>query len=196
MRLFLAVNLPANVRRELLSATASLRDSAPHLGWMDDARLHLTLKFLGEQPEHAVERLARSVDLVAYGHRAFPMRLGGVGAFPAFRRARVVWMGVAPEPRVELLHHDIEVACGDLGFEMEGRPFRPHITLARVSDTARDEDAMRRLAREAKRVRFDATVEVTSVDVMRSALAAGETLASGGRGARYECLHSAALRAN
>ena len=41
-------------------------------------------------------------------------------------------MGVAQEPRLELLHHDVEVACGQLGVETEGRPFRPHLTLARV----------------------------------------------------------------
>ena len=60
------------------------------------------------------------------------MVLQGIGAFPNFRRARVVWIGVEQEPRLELLHHDLELACEQEGFEVEGRPFRPHITLARV----------------------------------------------------------------
>src|SRR4051812_29843464 len=117
-----------------MNVTAPLRDSAPELSWVDESKIHLTLKFLGEQDESAIERVARAVDLVAYAHRSFDMRLGGVGAFPNFRRARVVWMGIAPEPRLELLHHDTEVACEELGFELEGRAFRPHLTLARVRD--------------------------------------------------------------
>jgi len=136
------------------------------------------------------------VDLVAYTHRMFTMRLGGIGAFPGFRRARVVWMGIAPEPRLELLHHDVEVACEELGFEVEGRAFRPHLTLARARESARDLETMRRLSRAAKQIDYEAEVPVRSLDIMRSQLAAGAAQASGRRGARYECLHSATLRAN
>ena len=39
-----------------------------------------------------------------------------------------VWIGVGQDPRLELLHHDVEVAFEGLGFEVEGRPFRPHLT--------------------------------------------------------------------
>ena len=196
MRLFLAINLPADVRREILGATAALRATAPALSWVEESKLHLTLKFLGEQDESVVERVARAVDLVAYGHRAFDMRLGGIGAFPGFRRARVIWMGIAGEPKLELLHHDVEVACEELGFEVEGRAFRPHLTLARAADRVRDEDTMRRLSRAAKQVDYAVDVRVGSLDVMRSDLGAGAEMASGRRGARYQCLHSAALRAS
>ena len=55
MRLFLAINFPADVRREITAATAPLRDSAPELAWVREPLLHLTLKFLGEQPEMIVE---------------------------------------------------------------------------------------------------------------------------------------------
>ena len=198
MRLFLAINLPADVRSDVLNVTAPLRAAAPELSWVDDSRIHLTLKFLGEQDESGgiIERLARGVDLVAYTHRMFTMRLGGIGAFPGFRRARVVWLGIAAEPRLELLHHDVEVACEELGFAVEGRPFRPHLTLARASEGVRDEETMRRLSRAAKQIDYEAEVPVRSRDVMRSELAAGTELASGRRGARYQCLHSATLRAN
>ncbi len=50
MRLFLAINLPFDVRRDIVAATGPLRECAPELGWVDEARLHLTLKFLDDQP--------------------------------------------------------------------------------------------------------------------------------------------------
>ena len=184
MRLFLAINLEPSVRRAIVDATAPLRTAAPSLRWVDDSRLHLTLKFLGEQDEATLPPLRETMTSVARRHRGFVMRVGEVGAFPNFRRARVVWIGVERDPRLELLHHDVEVACETHGFEVDGRAFRPHITLARVNDRA-SVDEMRTLWRASKRVDFEAESEVRSIDIMQSATTPD--------GSRYERLHAAAL---
>jgi 2'-5' RNA ligase len=187
VRLFLAINPQPDVRRAVIEATSELRGAAPTLNWMDESRVHLTLKFLGEQDDATVGPLCDALDRAVQRHRPFTMRIGDVGAFPNFRRARVVWMGVERDTRLELLHHDVEQACETLGFELEGRAFRPHLTLARVRERTA-EDELRRLSRASKRLDFASETEVRSIDVMRSHL--------GGRaGSRYECLHSAVLRA-
>jgi 2'-5' RNA ligase len=169
VRLFIAINLPEATRREIAAATAPLRESAPELTWVRETHLHLTIKFLGEQPAERVEEIKSSILTVAARHRELTMGLSGIGAFPNFRRARVVWMGVAQEPRLELLHHDIEVACDGLGVEMEGRPFRPHLTLARVKGI-QPEERMRVLARTAKKTDYATDVVVQSIDLMHSDL--------------------------
>ena len=110
--------------------------------------------------------------------------LGGVGAFPNFRRARVVWIGVATDPRLELLHHDLEVACGEAGFEVEGRPFRPHITLARVR-TPLMLDQVKPFARAARRVAYAASDEVRALGLLESTL--------GSSAAGYRRVHAAPL---
>lgn len=185
MRLFLAINPEPTVQRSVIDATADLRAAAPTLNWIDQSRVHLTLRFLGEQSEDRVAPLRDALDGVARKHRRFTVRIGGVGAFPNFRRARVVWMGVDRDARLELLHHDIELACDALGFDVEGRAFRPHLTLARVRERTA-EDELRRLSRASKRVDFECEADVRSVDLMRSH--------TGAEGSRYERLHAAALR--
>jgi 2'-5' RNA ligase len=185
VRLFLAINLDSDVRRAILDATAPLRAEGPTLGWVDESRVHLTLKFLGEQPEHVIASISHSIDQVAHKHRAFGVRIGEIGAFPNFRRARVVWMGIDRDPRLELLHHDVEVACETLGFELEGRTFRPHLTLARVKERT-DESELRRLWKASKRVDFEAEAGVQSIDLMMSHPNRGAS--------RYQRLHAAALR--
>ena len=55
MRLFLAINFPPAVRAEIVAATASLRDCAPELAWVGEPHLHLTLKFLDEQPHERLD---------------------------------------------------------------------------------------------------------------------------------------------
>lgn len=187
MRLFLAINLDPRIRREIVEATAPLRVAAPSASWVEDHRLHLTLKFLGEQADDRVEPLRATLDDVARRHKPFSMRVGDVGAFPNFRRARVVWMGVEREPRLELLHHDIEVACEALGFELEGRAFRPHLTLARLRAERVDEDEMRRLSRAGKQVTYSEESVVHSIDLMHS-------VPAGTGPNRYERLHAAALQ--
>ena len=51
VRLFLAINIAPEMRRSVIDATSPLREAAPSLAWVDESRLHLTLKFLGMQPE-------------------------------------------------------------------------------------------------------------------------------------------------
>src|SRR5688500_1205343 len=184
MRLFLAIELGEPVLDLLDQETASLRAEAPDLSWTIREKRHLTLKFLGDAPDDAPPRLIEAMERVAVRHRPMEMAIGGVGAFPNFRRARVVWIGVEQEPRLELLHHDLEVACEEGGFEVEGRPFRPHVTLARVR-TPLPIDRARSLARVARTVRVRVTELVARITLFESILAP--------TGARYRRLHAATL---
>ena len=178
-RLFIAINLPLPERRAIREATAAMRAAGGHVTWVAEENLHLTLKFLGEQPLEALNALSQSLAGVAERCRPLTLELGGVGAFPSLRAPRVVWLGVARDPKLELLHHDVEVACATLGYEVDGRAFRPHITLGRVR--ARPErDAARALAAAAGLVRHRGVVEARSVDLMSSVLSP--------RGARYDVL--------
>lgn len=186
MRLFFALELdPANAEA-LGLAVAPLRKAEPELLWVPTAKLHLTMKFLGDVEDASATPLAGAADAVSARHRPFTMTLEGVGAFPNFRRARVVWMGIDAEPRLELLHHDLEVACRKLGYEVEGRAFRPHVTLARMRAPLAP-DRVRRFARLARRVTFAVTEKVTRLTLCES------TLSRDGAGMGYRRLHGATL---
>lgn len=185
MRLFVAINFPGETRAAVHAAAAPLRDAAPDLRWVSAERLHLTVRFLGEQDAGMVPALSDVLATAARRSVALTVMTDAVGAFPGFRRARVVWLGIAYEPKLELLYHDVETACMSLGFEVEGRPFRPHVTLARVP-VRLAEDRARDLQRAARGIRFRTTALVSSVDLMRSESGAG--------GSRYTVVSRALLR--
>ena len=190
MRLFIAINLLEAERRSITAATTPLREAAPLAGWVDESRLHLTLKFIGEEPAEAVPPLAESLRRVAAAHGPVTLELGGLGAFPSKRRPRVIWLGVAPDPKLELLHHGVEEACAALGYEVEGRAFRPHLTIGRVRERARGREAVdaaaaAALARAAREVHDRWNADVRSVDLMESVL--------GRDGPRYSLLDAAPL---
>jgi len=186
MRLFLAINLPSSVTGAIDHEAAALRAAAPALRWIPPEKWHLTVRFIGEQPVERVGEIRDALDGATARHADAPLAIGGVGAFPNFRRARVVWIGVAPDPRLEMLHHDIESACVALGMEHEGRAFRPHVTIARVPPGV-DEGTLRALSRVARGVRYSEVIDATSVDLMASELAPD--------GPRYRLLHSSPLGA-
>lgn len=182
----MAVPLPAERREALHEAAAPLRAQAPDLRWTPAERLHLTVKFLGDTPADLVAPLGDAIRDVAARHGDVPLVLRGAGAFPTLRRPRVVWCGVEADPRLELLHHDVEEACASLGFAVEGRAFRPHVTLARVKAPL-DAVTSRALAKAMSRFTYEDEGTASSLDLMESTLTRD--------GSRYRCLLAAPLRA-
>ena len=185
MRLFLALELGDELLDGLEQAVSRLREEFPEFGWVAPRKRHLTLKFLGDVDERRAGAVASACEAVSSRHRPFSMEVGGFGAFPSFRRARVLWVGVQQEARLELLHHDVEVACDAIGFEVEGRAFRPHITLARVRSVL-DVERHKHLARVAKRIDFSATAPIEEITVFESTLSRG--------GSSYRRVHVATLQ--
>ena len=171
MRLFIAINLPQSERQAIHHATAPLREAARSVTWVAPECIHLTMKFLGEQPPEALASVRDAIGAVARRFQPPRLDLGGVGAFPHLRAPRIFWMGVAGDPKLELLHHDLELACEALGHEVDARAFRPHVTLGRVKRDVTGEQAQT-LSRLATSVRYRATIDVPSIDVMQSELSA------------------------
>lgn len=102
------------------------------LSWTREEQLHFTIAFLGEQPEQALPRL-RAAAAPCAELRAFDLELRGAGAFPNPRRPRVLWLGVGNGAQhLEQLAGRLCTGLRDGGFTLEERPFRGHLTAARV----------------------------------------------------------------
>ena len=126
MRLFIAIELPEEAKKEL----ARLRMDIPGARWVPSDQIHLTLSFLGEVDEAALERL--TVQLARIHMTEFRIRFGGTGCFPDRRRPRVLWAGLEPEPSLIALAARVREALLTCGIPQEERPFSPHITLGRI----------------------------------------------------------------
>ena len=126
MRLFIAIELPGDVKRLL----AGLRVDIPGARWLPTEQVHLTLAFLGEVDEANLERLAGELARIRLPD--FRLCLCGPGCFPDRRRPRVLWVGLEPQPRLKQLAAAVQEAVLACGIPREERPFSPHITLARL----------------------------------------------------------------
>jgi 2'-5' RNA ligase len=126
-----ALTPPAAVVEAVAAAVAPARSVRVGPRWEQAERYHLTLQFLGP-----VRRLAPVVEGLAdavAACEAFPLRLGGAGAFPKPGRARVVWIGAAVGgDDVVRLAGAVAGALRPLGYEPDRKEFHPHVTVARL----------------------------------------------------------------
>jgi RNA 2',3'-cyclic 3'-phosphodiesterase len=132
--MFVAVAPPPAVLDELETAAAPLRGTRHDLRWTSREAWHITLAFLGEVDETATSRLAPRLERAAVRHGPFSVRFTGAGAFPAAARARVLWCGLGGDVRALAgLAGAVAAGARRAGAKPpdEGRPFRPHLTLAR-----------------------------------------------------------------
>lgn len=129
MRLFVAVDLPDEVKDAAAHVIETLRSSAPDAKWVPRDNLHVTLAFLGETP--LVDEVSNAVAAAAEDVVAFASGLEGLGTFPSPRRARVVWLGLAGEDGYRAAAAAAWERLEPLGFEAEKRAFTAHLTIAR-----------------------------------------------------------------
>ena len=126
MRLFIAIEFPDDIK----AALGQLRVDIPGARWVATEQIHLTLAFLGEVEDAAVEPLTRALAHVRIPE--FRLRFGGAGCFPSRQRPRVLWAGLQPEPRLNDLVDRIRSTVLACTIPQEERRFSPHITLARL----------------------------------------------------------------
>lgn len=132
-RMFLAVALDDDTRHTLATHLQASLDGdylpgrpVPPENW------HITLRFLGSTEAVQQDAVLAHLDQHLMVE-PFRVRFTELGGFPRESKASVLWQGVAGD--VESLA-SVAVACEEAaqaaGFEPEGRPFHPHLTLSRV----------------------------------------------------------------
>jgi len=129
-RLFVAIDIPQQIKDDLTRFTREL----PVARWVPADQIHLTLRFIGEVGPQAFAAIKAAVSGLNFPE--FTLALRGAGHFPPGRHPRVLWVGVEPSDRLSQLQQDLELALLEVGIPPEERPFSPHITLARLRDTA------------------------------------------------------------
>jgi 2'-5' RNA ligase len=139
-RLFVAVDLPDSVRRELTrwarAAAASARASSGRLRLLEDETLHVTLCFLGEQPAGAIDAIAQAA-IGAWTEPVGELALGAPVWLPK-RHPRALAVELHDDARggLQALRDAVVRALDTVcAFEPPPRRFLPHVTVARMRAT-------------------------------------------------------------
>ncbi|MFC1981542.1 RNA 2',3'-cyclic phosphodiesterase [Chloroflexota bacterium] len=142
IRSFIAIELPDELKAALARLEARLKSGERYpVKWVNPNSIHITLKFLGNTGIDRVDGITKAITGAAREISPFHLEVKGLGVFPNLKRVQIVWVGVSGETdRLGQLQQRIESNLAPLGFAPESRPFRPHLTLARLRDRASPEE--------------------------------------------------------
>ena len=185
IRCFIAIEIPEPIQNRLVRIQEMLRKQIQKASWVKPGNIHLTLKFLGDIAPDDLGSIGRALEAATNGHHSFSLQIGGVGAFPALARPRVIWVGVkAGSERVSSLAQDINSALNNRGFAVDTKKFNPHLTIGRLKEKVN----LSRYANEYRQ--YDringAEMTVNTISLIQSQLHS--------KGAIYSTLQSYSLR--
>jgi 2'-5' RNA ligase len=129
MRLFVALDIPDDIRGKIRTFMDGVRGFAPDVRWVEPESLHVTLKFIGEQQDDKLGAIKHALATVK--GQGMEVAFRGTGFFPTANAARVFWIGIEAGERLASLASAVDAALEPLGIEREQRAFSPHLTLAR-----------------------------------------------------------------
>ena len=163
---FIAVDVPGGPVLDALAG--DLEKASPSLKVVGTHQLHLTVKFLGDTEEGLVPQIVTAINEAMTGLRPFQIRVRGTGAFPSLGRMNVIWVGVEGAEPIARVADSLEASLERLGFPRERRPWKPHVTLARVKGGL-NLDRVRGIL-EARATEDFGTYTVDSVHLKKSVL--------------------------
>jgi len=153
MRLFVALDIPNEIRTAISQYVDELRRVAPDAKWVRAESYHVTLKFIGEWKRDVREMISVLETIQA---TAFDVSFRKSGFFTKAQSPRVFWVGIEADDSLPALAHKVHEACSALEIETEARAYSPHLTLARSGSGSprpkRDERSTPSMKRLAERI--------------------------------------------
>lgn len=133
MRVFLALEIPGEIKAYLGVVKDQMAARIRNIKWVNEGGQHITLKFFGEQEEKRVSEIGDALSGIEKSYDPIAVALKNIEAFPDRKRARVIVMALEKGvDNIRMIFHDIEDRLSGLGIEKEKRSFKPHITLGRM----------------------------------------------------------------
>jgi 2'-5' RNA ligase len=178
MRLFVAIDISDGIRALVAQTGELLKAAAPGARWVRPEGMHLTLKFIGEQPEEHVEAIKIALAKV-HAPAAVRLQVIGLTFFPYMRFPTVLASHVQTQPIVDLpdnplvkIVDKIDSQLAPLGIQREKRAYRVHLTVARLDPRAKHQALAAALEQGPMRADFG-TFETFEFHLYRSQLQRG-----------------------
>jgi 2'-5' RNA ligase len=150
MRLFIACEIPENLRKKLVTLQNDIGSKHASIKWVEAENIHLTMKFLGEVEDSKVDEIRNSLRKIRLN--PFSCAISGFGVFPSESYVRVLWVGLEPAEKIEKLHDEVDGSLSEIGFKSDSK-FSPHATLGRVNSVTDKMEFISQLRRLKEEIR-------------------------------------------
>ncbi|MEK7462794.1 MAG: RNA 2',3'-cyclic phosphodiesterase [Patescibacteria group bacterium] len=179
-RLFIAINIPEEIKDRIAGKNDSLEVMLPDARYTGRNNWHLTIVFLGYQPDEMIVPIIESMKAVVKKFQAPEIVLSDISYGSMEGSARMIWLNGSKEtsklisPLKTFLED--ELIKNKARFKLENRAFNAHVTLNRFADIPKKD--LPELGKEFKDLNW--LFEAESLDLMESRPSS--------KGAKYEIL--------
>lgn len=133
MRFFVALEIPDKSRQNLKRVQEHLKSIIPEVRLTDNSELHLTIAFIGEQPDSYLEDFKKILKNAVAGIGPFQIIPAFIDGFPSIHHPYTLWAGVKGDiDKLFVLQERIKDGFVSLGLYMDDRRYIPHIALGKV----------------------------------------------------------------
>jgi RNA 2',3'-cyclic 3'-phosphodiesterase len=166
MRLFLAINLPPKIKKQISNQIARMKIEYPDFNWVGENNFHITLFFLGEIM--GPEKVIRKIKDALYDQEMFYFYSTEAGLF--MNGKIVIYLGFRREKKTEELVEKVKQA-----FQIKDtKRFVPHLTLARYRIPSKQQYFV--LKKRLRSLKIDVEFPVRKLILFQSVLGAGHPL--------------------
>ena len=128
MRLFIAINFKENEKKQIQNVIREIEKNSIQGRFVKNEHMHLTLEFLGEVTEEKVPVIKNAIKQITF--EPFTMNLSSLGYFKR-RQGDIYWLGIEHNDTLFEIQARLHDSLIREGFELENRPYKPHITIGR-----------------------------------------------------------------
>jgi RNA 2',3'-cyclic 3'-phosphodiesterase len=128
---FFAVKLPKEAKDFLYEWIQARKGDFPFARWVHPEDYHITLAFLGFAEKSMLNEVVEKVKPILEKESSFTLTLNSLGIFGPKKAPRIFWADVESSEQLDSIQKKVYRECEKTGFQLDKKPFRPHITLAR-----------------------------------------------------------------
>lgn len=169
MRFFIALEISDNCRESLKAVQSDLQQIVPDIRLTDNDKLHLTIAFIGEQPESMINAFTEVIKEAVAGISPFPIIPAYIDAFPNLHHPHTFWVGVKGDiDKLFVIRERIKDRIAKLGMDTDDRRYIPHIAIGKVNSRyILSEHQEARLQEMAVKEDFE-SINITSIKLFES----------------------------
>jgi len=128
---FFALLLPQHIKTYLHEKCEQIKMEFPFKKWVHHEDYHITLAFLGHAPDEQLKKADMYIKDVLHHAEEFELTLNELGGFGRQDSPRIFWANTKESQALNNIRNLVFDSCTKAGFQLDPRPFKPHITLAR-----------------------------------------------------------------
>lgn len=173
MRFFIALEIPKQNIAQFQAIQASLHTLIPQARLTTLDKIHLTLAFMGEQPNQLTDRFINLIKEAVTEIPAFEITPAYIDGFPTIHHPAVLWIGVKGDvDKLFLIHERIEDGLKNLRLPIDEKRFVPHISIAKLNEQFPIDTNLERSLEEIMVENFE-PIQITSIKLFESIPAEG-----------------------